>query len=84
MPKEQPALNMSNQAALTSTQSSIYLGINSDGDPLKVARSTGLLWGAPAPKFRKVGPRKILYLKSDLDEFLGQFPAYQNNAEVPA
>lgn len=69
---------------LNPKQASLYLGISTKSDALKIARATGTLWGHLAPKFRKVGARKVLYLKSDLDDFIAQFPAYQNNAEVSA
>ena len=71
-----------NQAALTPHQASVYIGIDTDGDALKVSRSTGTLWGLNAPKFIKAGSKKVLYLKEDLDEFLAQFERYSNNAQV--
>ena len=70
------------QAALTPHQASVYIGIDTDGDALKASRSTGTLWGVPAPKFIKAGNKKILYLVSDLDEFLAQFQSYSNNAQI--
>ena len=69
-------------AVLPPHQASLYIGIDTRGDALKASRSTGLLWGLPAPKFIKVGTKKILYRISDLDEFLDQFQSYSNNAEV--
>jgi len=71
-----------NPAALTSRQATNYIGIDTDEDGLKQSRSTGLLWGVPAPRFIKAGSKKVLYKVADLDEFLAQFESYANNAEV--
>jgi len=73
---------MANQAAFTPTQATKYIGIDSDGDALKTSRSTGTLWGMTAPRFRKAGTKKIVYLRVDLDEFLDQLEGYTNNAQV--
>jgi len=54
---------------------------NGHSDGLKKSRSTGQLWGYPAPRFIKA-KRKVLYRKSDLDAFIAQLPQYQNNAEA--
>jgi len=69
-------------AVLTPHQASNYIGIDTDADALKSSRSTGILWDATAPKFIKVGSKKVLYRISDLDDFLAQFESYSNNAEV--
>jgi len=71
-----------NPAVLAPPQAGNYIGINSEGDALKSSRSTGLLWGVSAPKFIKVGSKKVLYRISDLDDFLAQFESYTNNAQV--
>ncbi len=73
---------MKNQAAYSARQASQYIGIETDLDALKASRSTGMLWGVEAPKFIKTGAKKVLYLKTDLDEFLAQFPKQTNNAQV--
>jgi hypothetical protein len=67
---------------LTAFAACAYLTIN-DGssDGLKKSRSTGNLWGYPAPRFIKA-KRKVLYRKTDLDAFLAQIPTFGNNAEV--
>lgn len=48
---------------------------------LRNSRSTGLLCGLPAPKFRKMG-RKVIYLTKDLDEWLAGLPTYQNTSKM--
>jgi len=73
---------MTTQAALTPAQATKYIGIDSDGDALKTSRSTGQLWGMTAPRFRKAGTKKIVYLRTDLDAFLDQLEGYTNNAQV--
>lgn len=68
---------------LAPPDAALYLGIRSKGgDPLKSSRSTGLLWGVPAPSFIKAGASKIIYPVLGLDEFLARFKIYRNNAEV--
>jgi hypothetical protein len=71
-----------NDELFTTFAACSYLTIN-DGssDGLKKSRNTGELWGYPAPRFIKA-KRKILYRKSDLDNFLAQIPTFGNNAEV--
>ncbi len=69
-------------AALTAKQAAQYIGIDTDTDALKSSRSVGILWGVPSPKFIKTSARKVLYLRSDLDEFLSQFERHSNNAQV--
>jgi len=51
---------------------------------IKQSRATGTLWGNPAPRFMKVGARKVLYKQSDLEVFINQFDTYSNNAQVNA
>jgi len=70
------------QAAFTPHQAGQYIGIDSDGDALKASRSTGMLWGVQAPLFTKAGDKKIIYMRTDLDDFLAQFKRYSNNAQV--
>ena len=67
---------------LTAHQASRYIGIDTKTDALKKSRSTGILWGVQAPMFIKAGPKKILYRKTDLDDFINQFDSYANNAQV--
>lgn len=73
---------MTTQAAFTPKQASSYIGIDSQNDALKASRSTGQLWGMTAPKFRKAGKKKIVYLRTDLDAFLAQLEGFTNNAQV--
>ncbi len=73
---------MTTQAAFTPKQACAYIGIDSEGDALKASRSTGQLWGMTAPKFRKAGTKKIIYLRKDLDTFLEQLEGFTNNAQV--
>jgi len=70
------------QLAYTPKQASRFIGIDSDTDSLKTSRSTGVLWGLPAPKFCKAGLKKVIYKRKDLIEFLDQFDSIQNNAQV--
>jgi len=73
---------MTTPAAFTPAQATKYIGIDSDTDALKTSRSTGTLWGMTAPRFCKAGTKKIIYLRTDLDEFLDQLEGYTNNAQV--
>ena len=75
-------MNNITPAVLPPHLASIYIGIDTECDALKTSRSTGVLWGVPAPRFIKAGSKKILYRVSDLNEFLDQFESYSNNAEV--
>ncbi len=74
----------SNKRAFTPKQACDYLGIDTETDALKKSRSTGILWGTQAPKFCKVGTKKVIYLKEDLDSFLESFERYDNNAQIEA
>lgn len=49
---------------------------------LRQSRHTGLLWGAPAPAFRKTPGGKCLYDQDELDNFIERLPTYRNLAEV--
>ena len=48
---------------------------------LKQSRHTGILFGAPAPPFTKLG-RSVRYKLSALLKFREQFPEYQNTAQI--
>lgn len=79
---EPPHTNNGYQKLYTSREASLYLKINNGTkDGLKKSRSTGDLWGHPAPTLMKA-KRKVLYRKSDLDAFLAQIPEFRSNAEV--
>lgn len=47
---------------------------------LKRSRTTGTLLGVPAPAHLKMG-RMVRYEKATLEEWLSQFPEYQNTAQ---
>jgi len=46
---------------------------------IRNSRHTGLLFGKKAPPYIKVG-RKVLYLRSDIDDFLAQFLPQSNTS----
>jgi hypothetical protein len=48
---------------------------------LRNSRSTGMLCGREAPPFIKMG-RKIVYLKTDLMQWLESFPKHCNTSEA--
>ena len=50
---------------------------------LKISRRTGMLWGMPAPEFKKAG-RKVIYLRATLDKWVENLPTYQNTAQSEA
>lgn len=56
--------------------------INSTPGMLRLSRHTGELWGRAAPRFLKAGPRKVLYLRADLDSWLAAMPRYCSTAEA--
>ena len=66
-------------AALNNREAAKYLG--TAGATLKQSRCTGLLYGVPAPDFKKAG-RKIFYLRSTLNSWLGNLPSYSNTAQT--
>lgn len=49
-------------------------------ETIRNSRSTGTLGGRKAPPFIKAG-RKVLYLKSDLIEWMEGFPKFKNTSE---
>jgi len=55
---------------LSTKDAAPYTGTSADA--LKISRSTGLLFGLPAPKYIKIG-RTVRYKKSTLQAWLDQF-----------
>ena len=64
--------------ALTNDQAAAYIGAAKNS--LKSSRRTGLLWGMPAPEFKKAA-RKVIYLRATLDKWVDQLPTYQSTAQ---
>jgi hypothetical protein len=64
---------------LPTKSAAFYLGIAEI--TLRNSRMTGLLGKCSAPKFRKIG-RKVIYFKSDLDDWLLSLPVYSNTSEM--
>ena len=64
--------------ALTNDQGAAYIGASPHS--LKSSRRTGLLWGMPAPEFKKAA-RKVIYIRATLDKWVDQLPTYQNTAQ---
>jgi len=48
---------------------------------MRNSRVSGLLGNIKAPSFRKIG-RKVIYLRSDLDQWLNGLPAYDNTTQM--
>jgi hypothetical protein len=48
---------------------------------LKQSRHTGVLFGASAPPFLKLG-RNVRYRLSSLNQYLEQFPEYKNTSQI--
>lgn len=48
---------------------------------LKRSRTTGTLLGVTAPAHIKLGRRMVRYERATLEEWLSQFPEYQNTAQ---
>ena len=72
--------NDQHRAAMNNADAAVHIGTTPAN--LRLSRHTGFLYkDIPSPKFLKAG-RKVLYLKSDLDNWLHQLPSYQNTAQV--
>ncbi len=54
--------------------------IGTTPETLKRSRSTGLLWGLPAPAYRKAG-RRVVYHPSDLSDWTGSLPKFENTGQ---
>lgn len=67
--------------AFSEKEAAEYIGMSRSF--LRQARMTGPLPDrAPAPPFRRIGPRTVRYFKEDLDDFLDQFPRWENTAGI--
>jgi len=66
---------------LQSGAAAAYVGV--PDCEMRRSRSTGILWGKPAPPYRRVGKSlsRALYAVSDLDSFLSQFPLYASRQQ---
>lgn len=63
---------------LNNNESAAYLNVAPF--TLRNSRSTGILLGKPAPRFRKRG-RKVIYERTELDRYNDQFPQLQNTSQ---
>lgn len=63
---------------MDTTDAARYLGISII--TLRNSRVSGLLGGQPTPPYRKLG-RKVIYFKSDLEEWIGNLPKFQNTSQ---
>lgn len=64
--------------AMNNDQAAAYIGAS--GHSLKRSRRTGMLWGIPAPEFKKAA-RKVVYIRATLDRWVDSLPTYQNTAQ---
>ncbi len=64
--------------ALSTDHGAAYIGASPHS--LKRSRRTGLLWGMPAPEFKKAA-RKVIYLRATLDQWVDRLPTFQNTAQ---
>lgn len=60
-------------------QAANYLSISEIS--LRASRSSGLLGSQKAPTFRKVGS-KVIYLKTDLDNWIQSLPVFINTSQA--
>jgi hypothetical protein len=64
------------RAALGTVDTAAYIGTTTGA--LRLSRHTGELYsGIATPKYIKAGPRKVLYLRADLDDWLDELPRYE-------
>ena len=68
------------QSAFSTVAAAAYIG--STAATLKNSRCTGNLWGVEPPKFTRIGTKKIIYRKTDLDNFLDQFDSFHTTAQA--
>ena len=66
-------------AAFSNDHSAEYIGVSKNS--LKISRRTGELCGKPAPEYKKA-ERKVIYLKSVLNQWLADLPGYKNTAQA--
>ena len=67
---------------LSTREASIYLGASYS--QLKDSRSTGKLWGQPAPRYKQMGAKKIIYDIKLLDQWFDAIPDDIYTGEQPA
>ncbi|WP_319380068.1 helix-turn-helix domain-containing protein [Thiomicrorhabdus sp.] len=65
--------------SLNSKLAAEYLGISECS--IRNSRTTGLLGGRKAPKFRKIG-RKVIYLEADLEAWRENLPVFENTTQM--
>lgn len=75
-PNQQP---QTDQPTLDTHQAAAYLGVAYV--TMRNSRTTGLSCGVQTPPFRKIG-RRVVYLRTDLEQWLNNLPAYHNTAEA--
>ena len=66
-------------AAFETDHGATYIAVSPTS--LKISRLTGELCGQPAPEFKKA-ERKVIYLRSVLDQWLDELPGYKNTAQA--
>lgn len=70
---------LSDQPTFDTHQAAAFLGVAYV--TMRNSRTTGLLCGVKTPSFRKIG-RRVVYLRTDLEAWLNNLPAYNNTAEA--
>jgi hypothetical protein len=76
---EPTQLPKTDQPTLDTHQAAAYLGVAYV--TMRNSRTTGLLCGVRTPPFRKIG-RRVVYLRTDLEQWLNDLPAFNNTAEA--
>ena len=66
--EENPSITAHEQVFLTTAEAAAV--IKTTAKTLTKARTTGELWGQSPPPYRKIGKRKILYVESELRDWL--------------
>jgi len=66
---------------LSPEQAAAYSGLSIDF--LKKARIYGHVDGLVGPPYRRITPRCVLYLRTDLDAYLVALPSYKHIEEEP-
>ena len=68
---------------IVSTETAAFV-LDSTPDSVKVSRSSGELYGVPAPEHIKIGTKTIRYRVSTLLEWMAQFEETKSTAQHPA
>ena len=66
-------------AALGNQGAAAYLGVSPS--TLEKSRVSGVLLGAAAPAYLRLGSKSIRYRRADLDAWLGQFQPFKHTAD---